>query len=311
MKEGTKELFEKLYNENNFDELNKHVIKRTKNVLIAFGIFIVAVAVYFPLFFIGLPILIIYVSKISSKEMIEKEKNIEKEIAKMYKEKVIIPVLKYNLDNLQYMPEEAITLDEYKKAEYIDNNIDKVNQYSSNDHMILPLIINGQEKGNMDIYDVRVNRIYSDNDGQHTERIFEGLTLRINLPKNINTKIKLEFKYNLFGNETFDSNDLRLDMTEFERYFDVHCEDKILATRIFTSEIMEKLLSLFKTKQHLFDINILEDKLFVRVHGYAFFEPFVVMNRTNYQRFEQDFLGFEEIEELTKLIYNLLENMEI
>lgn len=310
MKNGTKELFEKIYQENNFKELHNRSLKKSKEILISLGILIVLGVIWAPMFLIGLPIFIIYVN-ISSKKYIEEEKNVDKEIAKIYKEKIIAPVLKYNYDNIQYFPEEGIPFEDYLKAEYIDRNINKVNEYSSNDHMLLPLIIDGQEKDNIDIYDVRVNRIYSDNDGKHTERIFEGLTVRINLPKNINTKIKLEFKYNLFGNEAFDSKDVRLDMTEFEKYFDVHCEDKILAMRIFTSEIMEKLLIIFKSKDHLFDINIIGDKLYIRVYGNMIFETRLILNKTNYQKLEQDILALEEVEELVKLMYNIIEDIEI
>lgn len=312
MKEGTKELFEKLYNENNFDELNKHVIKRTKNVLIAFGIFLLSAVVWPHSILIGMPILFIYVASISSKNAMKMENERKKKVEQIYKEKIVAPILKYNYKDIQYFPNEGIALEEYKKAEYIDRNINKVNEYSSNDHMILPLIINGQEKGNIDINDVRVVRTYKDNDGHKREEIIhQGLTANIKLPKSINNKLKLKFNVIFFGVETAENKDINLDMAEFEKYFDVYCSDDILAMRIFTAEVMEKLLDIFKTSHRYFDINILNDKLYIRIHNHSFFEPVIILNKTEYQQFEADLLVIEEVEILTKLIYDIIENIEV
>ena len=87
MKEGTKELFEQLYIENNFGELRKKSLNRGKTILIVFGIFVLSIIIWAPLALITFPAIIICFFKFSSKDAREKKDSMDNDIAKTYKGK--------------------------------------------------------------------------------------------------------------------------------------------------------------------------------------------------------------------------------
>lgn len=65
-------------------------------------------------------------------------------------------------------------------------------------------------------------------------------------------------------------HNVKMDNAEFEKYFDVKCEDKVLLMRILTANIMKKLMKLYKKHEMSFEINIIKDKIYIRFNLSAF-----------------------------------------
>jgi hypothetical protein len=303
MKKEFRDIYYKIYNENEIANIEKLSSKNLLSLLKIFGIMIIGALVLPQTLVITLPVFIIYGIKTTSGKQMEKQQ----EYMNLYKEKLILPVFQELFEDVQYKPDEGMQLNEYLKAEYEDIYINNIEEYSSNDHIIFPMQIEGKYIGNLDIYDVKLQREGSGKDNSKI-RIFEGLTGSISFSKNMKSKIKLIFKnsISLFGNE---DDIITIDMPEFEKYFKLLSENKILAMRIFTPEIMEKIIDILKTNKRKFDINIINDKLYVRVHCTSIFESKIVIGGEKYESLEQEFAALEIMKELIYLIYELIDNL--
>lgn len=136
--------------------------------------------------------------------------------------------------------------------------------------------------------------------------LFGGIFVTVNLGKNINTSIKILPDKAIMSTK----RKLNLDSSKFEEYFDVHTDDKILATRILTADVMEKLVNIYKKYNIGFDISLINNKLYLRLFSEETFEP------TLYNKYEKDRLYYDYnciniILELSKLITEVIDNMEI
>lgn len=88
---------------------------------------------------------------------------------------------------------------------------------------------------------------------------FMGVFIAVNTNKEIDNTIKVV--PNVYFN---DIDDVKMDNTEFERYFDIKCEDKVLTMRIFTAEVIDKLCDLYNTCEIQFEIIIHNNKIYLR-----------------------------------------------
>ena len=120
---------------------------------------------------------------------------------------------------------------------------DYFDRYSSEDMITATITGNDNKKTTIRFAEVHTERESRDKDGHTTyTTIFCGLAGMMNLNKDIGTKIYIR------NNALFNSlsnNRVKMDMTEFEKRFDVECEDKILAVRLLTSDVMTEMLDLY------------------------------------------------------------------
>lgn len=100
-------------------------------------------------------------------------------------------------------------------------------------------------------------KIYSPNEHEITS--FMGVFVNVDTNKKIDNIIK--FVPNVYFN-TID--DVRMDNAEFEKYFDIKCEDKVLAMRIFTAEVVDKLCDLYNKCEIRFKIIVDNSKIYLR-----------------------------------------------
>ena len=61
-------------------------------------------------------------------------------------------------------------------------------------------------------------------------------------------------------------NKVELDSNEFEKYFDVNSEDRILATRILTADVLQMLVDFYKKYNIKFEIVFKENKIYINLH---------------------------------------------
>lgn len=308
MKEGTKELFERLYKEN---EIIEHKARSEKMavifiLMIANIAFFIMGLLYKPMFIVVGILFIICICE--AIKVIKSNTKIRKKSEDIYKENIITPVLKYNFEDIKYNSNEGITLEEYKKAEYIDKNIERLDRFFSNDHIVIPL---QKDDKKIDIYDVDIKRTYVERNRIKTETIYQGFTGMVELSKNIGTKIKLQNDYDIFNTEIDKKNKVVIDDSEFEEYFDITASDKILAMRIFTLDIMQEMINKIKGTGYYFDMNIINDKLYLRIYGNRLLEAGNLDETNEYDRIKYGIEAIELMQKLMCFVYELLEDIDI
>ena len=308
MNNNFKDIYYKIYNENQVSSVEKIGFKRSMNILKLFGITMLGAIVHPITLIITIPILIIYATVSSSKKRIENENN-------LYKEKLILPLLQEIYNDMQYRPKEVLELDKYLEAEYNDKitQIDDIDKYSSGDHIILPIKIEEKNIGNLDIYNVKLETPnVGTGHGNNRLKIFEGLTATISLLKNIQTKIKLSPKVITNIIDFPDNNNVvPTDSSEFNNYFKILADNPNLAMSIFSPDILSKMIIILKTNKQIFSVNMINDKLYIRVSCSSAFEPVIVLKQEKHTHVEKTFNALELMKELAYLFYKIIDVIDI
>ncbi|MBR2430957.1 MAG: DUF3137 domain-containing protein [Clostridia bacterium] len=92
---------------------------------------------------------------------------------------------------------------------------------------------------------------------------FKGVFLVANINKKIYNTI------NITPNTYFyNTHNVKMDNTEFEKYFDIKCEDKVLVMRIFTAEVIDKLCNLYNKCNIQYEIIVDNNKIYLRFDFY-------------------------------------------
>ena len=184
-----------------------------------------------------------------------------------YKDVVIRNLVKL-YDNKMYFDSKAgITQMDYKASNYDK----KFNQYSSEDR-IYGKIENGSnfQMSQVNAKDVHTN-YYNGHSSTESYDTFSGLYGIIRLEKNIMSKINVESDSH---SRKYNKNRIEVDSAEFEKYYDLLADDRILALKIFTPELIEKFNELKRDNKHRFELKIIEDKVYFRYWcGRELFEP--------------------------------------
>ena len=310
MEKNFKEIYEKIYNENGIKKIEKMYRKRSKNIFIFFGItmllsFIIPVSLV-----ITIPTIIVYVIITSSKKQLEKEN----EYITMYKEKLVLPLLQEIFPNSQYRPNDSLALEKYLEAEYKDNfvKVEDIGKYNSNDHIYLPLDVNGKEVGYLDVYDVKLEtHKISGSSSSNRLTIFEGLTATITLPRNICSKIKVSPKVISNFIDTSNNKGIATNFPAFDTYYTITSDQEVVASQIFTMEVMQKILDIFNKYKQIYSINIINNRLYVRASCFETFEPIAVIGNNKHMHQERSFNALKVIKEATSLIYEIIDNTDI
>ena len=183
-----------------------------------------------------------------------------------YKEIVINKLMNNFYDNLEYFPSKEIPQYIYDNGEYNEY----YNRYRSDDYFEGQL----NDKYGIQMAEVLTEKeeTYRDSDGKtHTRTItkFHGLFGKIEMDKSINSKLRIMQD----GAGSWGKNELKMDSSEFEKYFDVEASDKIIGMQLLTADVMEELIE-FENKTNMkYDVYINNDNLYLRFHCGVMFEP--------------------------------------
>lgn len=340
-KESFDELYNKLYAENfsELEVLRKEDEKGVKKILKIIGI-IFLFFIFFGILFvagfinafssggsigsmmlvaltviIGMPLLIIITivlvsviiktSKTSSVvekrgiafEPQEKDKKTYKNI---FKEKIVSKLINLGLENSEYYHDVGLTEEEYNLGEW-----EKYDIYDSEDKIVATV---NNEK--MVIAEVRTEDIRRDSDGDTKHvTLFHGLAGYIDLPKDIGCYIKVvKDRIKIFGRA---EDDIKMDMSEFEKIFDVKTDNKIKAMQILTVDIMTEIIELIKTTKVKFEFYINHNKMYVRFHTGEVFEPDVFGQAMKYEEIKKYFDIIYGVRNITGHICNVISNTEL
>lgn len=223
--------------------------KKKKKKLIVIAIFVVigiiiGIIVHFALgAIIALTPLVVH-AMLDVGEDIGKE---QVDLVKKIKEELAPKVIQMNLPNSEYLPYEGISEEVYKQAEYIEN----IGEYYSHDKINWNV-----ENKNIEFAEINFNM-----NGDKKQK-FIGMLGVVTLPRDIRTKIKINREGTYEKYYFFKAN---IENEEFESKFDVMSPNKNLAVKLLTEELANKILSLYNTYGYKLDINIIRNKLYVRI----------------------------------------------
>lgn len=309
MKESFGELYTRLYNEN-FEELEvlREKAKRSSVAVIFVMAAIFILASINPIFiFLAIVAAIIYAVVVSNKR---KNVNITvqprgKTYAEVFKEKIVGPIIENTFEAAKYSPKEGISSFDYRRAGYNES----YDRYHSEDLVIAPLTISGETSTFITFSEVHTERETQDEDGNTSYvTIFSGLAGSFLIPKNTNKRIYIRNNGRV---SNWNKNKVKMDMPEFEKVFDVESEDAILAMRILTSDVMSEMLDLYKKYKYRFEVNIINDTVYMRLRTGPMFEPNVFKSSMEYKQIEKYYLVLKALTSIASHIYNEINNLEI
>ena len=170
---------------------------------------------------------------------------------------------------------------------YDEGNFEDYDKYSSED-----LIVGTMEnKYNLTIAEVKTEKVEYDSEG-NTNWItcFIGIIGVVQLDKTIPGNIKIE-KNSTFS---FENKKVELDSSEFEKYFDVISDNKMLTMQLLTADTMENLVELiqrdvFKLNGRFPEIKIKENKIYVRISTLNLFEANLAKNMLDYKNVKEQY----------------------
>lgn len=215
-----------------------------------------------------------------------------KKYAKMYKEIIIKKLMNNFYGNLEYFPQKQMPKYIYEEPKYLGY----YNRYSSDDYM--EAILNDKYSIQMaEVKTEKVERRSNSRGGSSTTTttIFHGLFAKIIMDKSINGELKILRN----GSANFDKKQLRMDSSEFEKYFDVSASDKILGMRLLTADVMEELIAFVNKTNMMYDVIIKGNVLYLRFRCGSMFEP------SNFKKGHLDQETLRKYFYMLNLTYNL------
>lgn len=245
------------------------------------------------------------------------EGGIHTEYIRIYKENVLPRFIKLINPDLTYDYKKYQKYEDYKspneKTEienaYIDADFDGL----SFDYITEEDWVEGQidENNFFKITDIKVKEEYRDSDGDtRTHTLFEGLFYSIETDKNIGTCLKININKNnaIEGAKDYQ---VTMDNHEFEDVFDVYCDDKILAMRILTTDIMEIIMNFYKKYYIPFEICYRNNRVYTRFFVENMFEPRKIKSSMDIKSLYIYYVIVEFAIEFSKKINKLAESVEI
>ena len=304
--------FDEIYNQiyNSFHTDLEIIRKKQKNILITA---ILIVIILFPsiiLLLLGynsqIPLLnmLVVILMISAIILIILSMFNKNKFNKIYKENVISKLVEGYDSNLKYDQKLRITSGTYKQAEF-----ESYNNYHSDD------LIYGNLDGKIKIQigDVRTEMETTDSEGNSsTVVLFRGLFSQANLNQNIGTVIKIRSDKGKLEKLLSKKSLMQMDSQVFEKEFDVFAQDKIIAMRILTSDILDYMIT-FKNENNVnFELTLKDQELYIRIHCQNMFESTSIfkdsIDKTALEKY-YNYLNF--ICELNRKFYYTIEEKNI
>lgn len=220
-----------------------------------------------------------------------------------FKEKVIGPFIK-NIDkNLQYKPNEGISSVIYRMGEF-----EGYDNYYTED------LITGKldEKYNFQMAEVRTEEESTDSDGDtHTYTVFHGLFGNVECAKNIETTFKVRSDKGVLGKMFKGKTKVEMDSQEFEKYFDVYGDNKIIVMQILTSEVMSTMIDFIQQSKIKYELTINKDQMYIRFHTGGVFEPSLFKNSLDYSMLKKYYDILDFVFKVTREINSVIEKTDI
>ena len=102
-----------------------------------------------------------------------------------------------------------------------------------------------------------------------------------------------------------------MDSAEFEKNFDIYSSDQILAMRILTSDIMDYMVNFTTENKVKFEITILNQDLFIRIHCKNMFEASLSKSSIDENILKEYYTYLNFMCELNKKFYRIISEKDI
>lgn len=191
----------------------------------------------------------------------------QRKFAKIFKENVISAMVKKCNKKLNFAFDRGIS-----KTEYILSRFDDSFDEMFSEDKIYGELENNEKFQMAQLVTKEVKRYRDDNGNERTDRTetFRGLYGIVNLNKSIDSEILISS--NSFTKK-YSAKRVEMDSAEFEEEYDCLTKDRILAMKIFTSDLLEKFVDLKIVKLNRILFRIEDDSIYFRIACGELFEP--------------------------------------
>ena len=214
--------------------------------------------------FLGIAVIILVIYLVLSKN--------NKEYKKYFKENIVKTFVKEYSEALDYEPYDGMPSSVYNEGEF-ERHYD--NYYSED-------LIEGTLNEN---YNIMMAEVHTENESTNSEghtthtTIFRGLFARVVFPKMVNANLRIRKNALLSLRK---KEKIEMDSREFERKFDVHTTDKIIAMQLLTSDIMQMLLDFREKNKITPEMTLKGNALYIRFATGEMFEPNLLKSSMEY-----------------------------
>ena len=220
-----------------------------------------------------------------------------------FKEKVIGKFINNIDEKLKYLPEQGISSYTYSLAEF-----EKFDRFESED--LITGILDGKYMFQMS--EVKTKWESKDEKGRKTSfPIFHGLFGNIQCPKSIKTTLKIRPDKWVFGKIFKRKTKVTMDSQEFEKYFDVYGDNKIIVMQILTAEVMAAMIDFRKQSKIKYELTIKDSNIFIRFHTGGVFEPGLFKNSLDYNMLKRYYDIIDFVFKVTREINSVVEKTDI
>lgn len=222
-----------------------------------------------------------------------------------FKKIIIKKIIDNFYDNAEYYPLKGMPERIYKNPSYNEY----YNEYHTEDYF------EGQIKNRyyIDMAEVLTEDVETETDSEgntHTTRttVFHGLFAKVTSEKSITSELKIV--QDKVGR--FNKSRLNMDSSEFEKYFDVITDNKIIAMQLLTADVMEEMIE-FENKTNMkYDVVIKENEIYLRFHCGSMFEPQALRKGiANKEQLEKYFYMLNFTYNLSNRLIELINETEI
>ncbi len=223
--------------------------------------------------------------------------------ALLFKEKIISPFVKNIDENLTFNPKNGIGANLYRQGDF-----EWFDLYSSEDS------ISGKLDGKyaLSMAEVHTQSESEDSEGHRTTyTIFHGIFGYIECAKDITTTLKIHSDKGLLGKVFKGKTKIEMDSSEFEEYFDVYGENKIIAMQILTSDVMDLMINFIRESKIQYELTIKNNSIYIRFHTGEVFEPKMLKKALDYNMLKKYYDIIDFVFKVSRAINEAIENTDI
>lgn len=222
----------------------------------------------------------------------------------IYKKEIVSNFIKLINNKLEYKPysEELLSMeDDYKKASF-DNKV--FNRFHPDDY--IEGLLNNEILVKMS--DLHIQHHVKSGKHSHTYEVFQGIFVQTECSKDIGTYIKIsKNQLKMFGQQ----DRVEMDSQEFEKYFDIYSEDKMITMQLLTSDVMTTLIDFYTLYNIEYEVVIRDNKIYMRFFTGAMFEPKIFGNSMDKKLLLKYYCILKFIVDVTKEVNKALKEVEI
>lgn len=211
---------------------------------------------------------------------------------KLYREEILIPILKRALPGLEYQIHTGMSKEKYDTIGFPTGNI-----YEIKENIKIPF-----KSEYIDISNISIKNRYKFE--KNSEHVFDGYICEFNIPQNISKKIKI--MYNAIDLVKY-QDVVMVDNNSFNQKYSLICEDEIYALRMFTYASILELMELYNKYRIIINLHIQDSKVYMQTRKEVGINDLITFK---YKDVENKIKALEFIYKTSELIFNVIQQFE-